>query len=253
MLSAVVVALLLAPADDVPVITPDHAADHVGQEVVVRGVVTQLGVSENGDTLFLNFGGQYPDHEFNAVIFSDCFQYFPEARSWQGKILEVRGAIQLYRGKGKPEIILERQEQVTVEESVVGGVSDGVLGGVVGGTSTGPVMDYDRAPRPIRITRPMYPQEAFNKKIEGTVIVEILIDIQGRVVRARVIQSVPLLDAAAVQTVYQWVFSPAVKQGRPVPTLAHAPIAFRIYGKPPVAPEQRKQRPAPSNKTSKTP
>ena len=98
-----------------------------------------------------------------------------------------------------------------VEGGVVGGVPGGVLGGVLGGTGTGPVMDYDSAPRPIKITRPQYPQEAFVKKIEGTVVVEILIDSQGRVVRARVIQSVPLLDAAALQTVYQWVFQPAVK------------------------------------------
>jgi periplasmic protein TonB len=111
----------------------------------------------------------------------------------------------------------------------VGGVPGGVLGGVVGGTGTGPVMDYDLPPRPIKITRPQYPQEAFIKKVEGTVVVEIMIDIQGRVIRARVLQSVPLLDAAAIQTVYQWVFSPAMKHGRPVPTLAHAPVAFRIY------------------------
>jgi len=116
-----------------------------------------------------------------------------------------------------------------VEGGVVGGVPGGVLGGVLGGTGTGPVMDYDSAPRPVKITRPQYPQEAFIKKIEGTVIVEILIDASGRVVRARVIQSVPLLDAAALQTVYQWVFQPAVKHGRPVPTIAHAPVAFRIY------------------------
>ena len=116
-----------------------------------------------------------------------------------------------------------------VEGGVVGGVPGGVLGGVLGGTGTGPVMDYDSPPRPIKITRPQYPQEAFVKKIEGTVVVEILIDSQGRVVRARVIQSVPLLDAAALQTVYQWIFQPAVKHGRPVPTIAHAPVAFRIY------------------------
>jgi protein TonB len=116
-----------------------------------------------------------------------------------------------------------------VEGGVVGGVPGGVLGGMLGGTGTGPVMDYDSPPRPIKITRPQYPQEAFVKKIEGTVVVEILIDSQGRVVRARVIQSVPLLDAAALQTVYQWVFQPAVKHGRPVATIAHAPVAFRIY------------------------
>jgi protein TonB len=116
-----------------------------------------------------------------------------------------------------------------VEGGVVGGIPGGVLGGVLGGTGTGPVMDYDSPPRPIKITRPQYPQEAFVKKVEGTVTVEILIDSTGRVVRARVIQSVPMLDAAALQTVYQWIFQPAIKHGRPVPTIAHAPVAFRIY------------------------
>jgi len=116
-----------------------------------------------------------------------------------------------------------------VEGGTVGGVPGGVLGGVLGGTGTGPVMDYDTPPRPIKSPRPQYPQEAFIKKIEGTVLVEILIDAQGRVSRARVVQSVPLLDAAALQTVYQWVFMPAIKHGRPVATMAHIPVAFRIY------------------------
>ncbi len=111
----------------------------------------------------------------------------------------------------------------------VGGVPGGVLGGMIGGTGTGPVMDYDSPPRPIKQTKPEYPQEAFIKKIEGTVVVEILIDSTGRVARARVIQSVPLLDAAAVQCVYQWVFQPAVKHGRPVATIGRAPVHFTIY------------------------
>ena len=116
-----------------------------------------------------------------------------------------------------------------VEGGQVGGVPGGVLGGVVGGTGTGPVMDYDQPPRPIKITKPDYPPEAFIKKIEGTVVVEVLIDATGRVVRARVIQSVPLLDAAALQNVYRYVFAPALKQGRPVPTIVHCPVGFRIY------------------------
>jgi TonB family protein len=224
-------------------ITPEQAADYYGQDVVVQGQVTQIGASEDGKTLFLNFGGRYPDHVFNAVILSS--QSFPEARSWEGKTIEVRGKIQFYKGTGKPEIILERQEQVTIDPSTTlqrsgapGPVSVG------GGLGTGQVMDYDSPPRPIKITRPQYPQEAFLEKIEGTVVVEILIDSKGRVTRARVIKSVPLLDDAALQTVYQWVFQPAVKGGRPVPTIAHAPINFEIYEgkKPPRAREQRKQQ-----------
>ena len=115
------------------------------------------------------------------------------------------------------------------EGGVVGGVPGGVLGGTIGGTGDGPVDDYDQAPRVIKITRPQYPQEAFVKKIEGTVELEILIDANGRVVRARVLKSIPLLDNAAIETVKQWIFQPAVKGGRPVATVAMAPVTFRIF------------------------
>jgi protein TonB len=116
-----------------------------------------------------------------------------------------------------------------IEGGVVGGVPGGVLGGMLGGTGTGPVMDFDSPPRVIKQARPQYPQDAFVKKIEGTVLIEALVDSGGRVSRARVIQSVPLLDAAALQAVYQWVFQPAMKHGRPVATIIHMPVAFRIY------------------------
>jgi protein TonB len=116
-----------------------------------------------------------------------------------------------------------------VEGGVIGGVPGGVLGGVLGGTGDGPVMDYDQPPKPIKITKPQYPQEAFVKKIEGTVVIEILIDANGRVYPRRILTSIPALDAAAVATVRQWVFSPAIKKGRPVATVAHAPVGFRIF------------------------
>ena len=119
--------------------------------------------------------------------------------------------------------------EVGVEGGVVGGVPGGVIGGVIGGTGDGPVLDYDQPPRPIRMDKPQYPQEAFVKKIEGTVEVEILIDASGNVTRARVVVSIPALDQAALQTVYRWRFSPAIKNGHPVPTIARAPVAFRIY------------------------
>ena len=116
-----------------------------------------------------------------------------------------------------------------VEGGVPGGVPGGVVGGCVGCTGDGPVLDYDQGPQIIRQTKPAYPQEAFVKKIEGVVEVEFLIDAQGDVVSARVIRSVPLLDAAAIATVKQWKFRPAVKGGRPVATIARAPVAFRIF------------------------
>lgn len=119
--------------------------------------------------------------------------------------------------------------ELGVEGGVVGGVPGGVLGGVVGGTGDGPVMDYDQGPKLLKMVRPVYPQDAFVKKIEGTVLLEILIDSTGRVTRVRIINSIPALDQAAIETVKQWVFSPAIKRGHPVPTTANAPVTFRIY------------------------
>src|SRR5262249_48818122 len=91
-------------------------------------------------------------------------------------------------------------------------------------TPGAPVTDYDKAPKPIRITRPTYPRHAFDKKVEGKVVLEILIGTTGRVERARVVQSVPLLDEAALATVYEWTFEPAVKNGKQVATIALAPV-----------------------------
>lgn len=116
-----------------------------------------------------------------------------------------------------------------VEGGVVGEVPGGVLGGVIGGTGQGPVLDYDQPPRLLRQTKPRYPQDAFVKKVEGTVLVEFVIDATGRVASVRILRSMPLLDAAAMEAVRQWVFSPAVKHGRPVATVARAPVAFRIF------------------------
>lgn len=118
-----------------------------------------------------------------------------------------------------------------VPGGVVGGIPGGVVGGVIGGTGTGlvPVRDVDRPPRLLQQVRPSYPSEAFVKKVEGTVVIEIVIDERGVVVRTRIVRSVPLLDAAAVAAVRQWIFAPALKQGRAVATLAIAPVTFRIF------------------------
>lgn len=110
----------------------------------------------------------------------------------------------------------------------IGGLPGGVPGGEPGAAGRGPVRDYDRAPRLLRRTQPVYPQEAFRRRIEGTVLLELVIGATGIVEDVRVLRSVPGLDAAAVACVRQWLFEPGRRRGRPVPTLARAPITFTI-------------------------
>ena len=131
----------------------------------------------------------------------------------------------------------ENGDDKGTDEGVEGGVLGGQPGGVPGGTPDGCVgctgegsaLDYDQGPRLLQSTRPVYPQEAFINKVEGVVTVQFLIDATGVVVSVRVIRSVPLLDHAAMASVRQWRFAPAVKKGRAVPALATAPVSFRIF------------------------
>jgi len=116
-----------------------------------------------------------------------------------------------------------------IEDGRIGGRRDGAADGIPNGTGTGPIPDYDAPPRIVRQTRPLYPPQAFVDKVEGTVVLEILIDVSGHVGRTRIIQSIPALDAAARDAVGEWVFQPASKHGRPVPSIALAPVHFRLY------------------------
>ena len=98
-----------------------------------------------------------------------------------------------------------------------------VWGGVVNG-STGPC----QPPKLTRATPPGYPDDAIKKGIEGTVVVEILIDADGRVAKARILMSIPALDQAAIACVKEWQFTPATIDGHPVATVARAPVRFRL-------------------------
>jgi Ca-activated chloride channel family protein len=60
------------------------------------------------------------------------------------------------------------------------------------------------------------------------VILEIRIGANGKVEKARILRSVPLLDAAALEAVQQWVYEPTVVDGRAVPVKRNVTLTFRL-------------------------
>lgn len=94
------------------VITPSQALQHVGEEVTVEGVLEQVSEIDSG-TIFLNYGGRFPDHIFYGVIFGDYASSFPDLRGLEGSMVGLTGTIELYRGK--PQIILTDQSQIELK------------------------------------------------------------------------------------------------------------------------------------------
>jgi protein TonB len=85
-----------------------------------------------------------------------------------------------------------------------------------------------RAPMQIRKVNPEYPPIAQSARVQGVVILEALIDEQGKVADARVLRSIPLLDQAAIDAVRQWEYTPTLLNGAPVPVIMTVTVQFTL-------------------------
>jgi periplasmic protein TonB len=86
-----------------------------------------------------------------------------------------------------------------------------------------------REPKKISDVRPVYPSIAQAAKVEGLVILEAVINERGAIERVKVLRSVPLLDAAAVEAVQRWRYTPTLLNGTPVSVLMTITIHFTLH------------------------
>jgi protein TonB len=120
---------------------------------------------------------------------------------------------------------------------VEGGVPGGVVGGVIGGLPEAPPPPALRAvrvggrikePTKLKSVPPVYPDAAVVARMEGVVILECLINPQGRVAEVKVLRGAPLLEEAAVEAVKQWVYTPTLIEGVPVPVVMTVTVRFDL-------------------------
>ena len=71
-------------------------------------------------------------------------------------------------------------------------------------------------------------REALAEGIRGIVILDLVIDTEGKVSGTRIIRSIPGLDEAALVAARQWVYSPVKVNGRPVSVRLTVPITFAL-------------------------
>jgi protein TonB len=83
-------------------------------------------------------------------------------------------------------------------------------------------------PRKVHDVPPVYPPIALSARVQGIVILEATLDVDGRVTEARVLRSLPLLDQAALDAVRQWVYTPARLNGVAVPVIMTVTVSFTL-------------------------
>jgi TonB family protein len=82
---------------------------------------------------------------------------------------------------------------------------------------------------PIKINdvKPVYPAIARNAGVTGAVIIEATIGPDGKVIDAKVLRSIPMLDQAALDAVRQWEYRPTLLNGVAVPVIMTVTINFK--------------------------
>jgi protein TonB len=85
-----------------------------------------------------------------------------------------------------------------------------------------------REPRRIAGGPPEYPLMARAAHVQGTVILEAVINDHGAIERVRVLKSERLLDAAAIAAVQNWRYTPTLLNGVPVSVLMTITINFTL-------------------------
>jgi len=90
------------------------------------------------------------------------------------------------------------------------------------------VADLPVSPKKVVDVRPQYPEIARAARVEGTIIMEAVLDTSGRVTQLRLLRSVPMLDQAALDAVRQWRYTPSLYGGRPVSVLMTITVRFTL-------------------------
>jgi protein TonB len=98
-----------------------------------------------------------------------------------------------------------------------------------------------KAPVVINQSEPQFSEIARQQNINGTVTVSLVVDAQGNPQNVHVVHSIAdtvdsrhraaalTLDQAAIDTVKNYKFKPATKDGKPVPIILNVSIKFEAY------------------------
>ena len=91
---------------------------------------------------------------------------------------------------------------------------------------------FDTDVIPLVRVSPTYPRNAKTAKIQGFVTMDVTIDPDGTVSKAKVIEAKPprLFDKAALTAIKRWKFRPKIENGKPVAQRAKQTIEFKLNG-----------------------
>jgi TonB family protein len=134
------------------------------------------------------------------------------------------------------EVVGEAEALALNSSGQVVPAGDAMGGGLVAGNTKQPVAPVAPLPvggdvktaRLISSVPPVYPQLARSQHISGAVLIDALIDVNGRVSSMKVVSGPVLLHQSATEALRQWKYQAATLDGKAVPMHLTVTIQFRL-------------------------
>jgi TonB family protein len=95
--------------------------------------------------------------------------------------------------------------------------------------------DNVMAGRLLKRVSPVYPPLARQARIQGTVILKVLINKSGEVANIQLVSGHPMLAPAAIEAVKQWKYDPYLLNGEPIEVVTNVAVNFTLAGTAPNA------------------
>jgi TonB family protein len=240
-------AALLVPGTVIPLDVPGSASGTSAQTLRERSLSYTQAVEKLWSTFRLDPIRRLQTSVYRAAEIGKTIE-LPAA---EGTNLRISATMLSYNATTVTYHVVFRQGDAILANSTVPVARGGraVVGGMDGGTApyiflliapelAEPVSKSIPEQKQLGITAPVlvqkvnptYPEEAKKQKIMGAVLLDVVLDAEGKVLDVRIIDDPhPLLSNAAAEAVRQWTFTPARKEdGKPVSVRMSISINFKL-------------------------
>ena len=193
-------------------------------------VILKVRISKSGDVANIQLVSGHPMLAPAAIEAVKQWKYDPYLLNGNPVAVDTQVAV---------NFMLSDQPPAT---GTTGNISVGSAGGVVsGGVSSGSGGQTPPAtPQRVRVSSGvaqgmllskvnlLYPQEAKDQHLQGTVILQVIVDKEGNVANVKIISGHPMLAPAAIEAVKQWKYRPYLLNGNPVEVDTQVQVNFTL-------------------------
>ena len=193
-------------------------------------VILKVVISKSGDVENIKLFSGHPMLAPAAIDAVKQWKYKPYLLNGEPVEVETRVTVNFtFPGERPPEGVVGDSP---------GGVPPDAPGAIAPGTPGDE--NHPAVPRRVRVSQgvttgllvtkvhPEYPADAKAQKIQGVVVLRVIIDKEGNVSEIQLISGHPLLAPAAIEAVKQWKYRPFLLKGSPVEIETQVQVNFTL-------------------------